>query len=108
MALATDGARYVWISDVTANTIRQLDLLTGAVTTIAGEPEVAGANDGVGSAAHFDQPVALAYDGHGSLYVADARSQLIRRVWLASGAVSTIAVSRTSSAYVPVRSRPRR
>ncbi len=88
---ATDGGHLIWIADETANTIRQLDLATGAVTTIAGEPDVYGANDGIGSAAHFDRPVALAYDGHGSLYVADANAQTIRRIWLASRAVSTIA-----------------
>jgi hypothetical protein len=78
-----------WGADIKAGTIREIDVTTGAVTTIAGKADVHDAVDGIGGDARFLQPIALVYDGHGSLYVADATT--IRRIWLASHAVSTIA-----------------
>jgi NHL repeat len=69
----------------------QLDYATPyTISTLAGEPFLAGTNDGTGSAARFDDPVGAAVDGAGNLYVGDSANDIIRRVTPA-GVVTTIA-----------------
>ena len=59
-------------------------------TTFAGLAGVAGTADGTNSAARFNQPVGVAVDTNGSLYVADNVNQTIRKV-TAGGVVTTLA-----------------
>jgi sugar lactone lactonase YvrE len=86
-----DGNLYV--SDIDAHVIRKIDIANGAVTTLAGSPNVPGSTDGVGSAARFNGPGSLTTDRAGHLYVADTLSFTIRQVDLATGAVTTVAGS---------------
>jgi len=51
---------------------------SGLVTVVAGS--VPGSNNGVGTAASFDQPQGLAVDASGNVYVADAGNNLIRMI----------------------------
>ena len=60
------------------------------VTTLAGGLKQAGSVDGVGSAARFNRPQQLANDGT-NLYVADGVNETIRKIVIATGAVSTLA-----------------
>jgi hypothetical protein len=55
------------------STVRRLSLVgtNWVVTTIAGEPNVTGTNDGAGLAAYFDHPFGIATDQGGTVYVAD-------------------------------------
>ncbi len=48
---------------------------TGEVTTIAGAANVSDHKDGRGTAARFEMPLSLAYDGAGNLFVADEAGQ---------------------------------
>ena len=73
-------------------------LATGAVTTIAGSPGVAGSTDGIGAAARFSYPNRLAIDAAGTqLFVTDNGGFTVRRVDLATNAVTTLAG--TAGAY---------
>ncbi|HEX6100627.1 MAG TPA: NHL repeat-containing protein [Thermoanaerobaculia bacterium] len=69
----------IWISDKDNHVIRRMTP-SGAVTTIAGQPGVAGSADAQGSAARFAYPRGLAVDASGGVYVADTQNQVIRRV----------------------------
>ncbi len=89
--LAFDGAGHLFFSDTDNNTIRQLDLASLVVTTLAGMPGVSGSSDGVGAAALFYKPKDLTVDGAGNLYVVDALNESIRKVVPATGQVSTLA-----------------
>ena len=89
--VAVDGAGNAYVSDSSNSTIRKIVLATGAVTTIAGAPGQFGSTDGVGTAARFNSPYGLATDGGGNLYVADRLNNTIRKIALATGAVTTIA-----------------
>ena len=62
------------------------------VTTISGVAGY-GAADGIGSAAAFNDPIGLARDGAGNLYVADTRNDTIRKLTIVgtNWVVSTIA-----------------
>lgn len=72
-----DGA--IWISDKDNHVIRRMTP-DGTVTTIAGQPGVAGSADAQGSAARFAYPRGLVIDNSGVAYVADTQNQVIRRV----------------------------
>ncbi|HEU4405687.1 MAG TPA: hypothetical protein VFS43_10385 [Polyangiaceae bacterium] len=96
-ALSADGST-LYIADTFNSALRRVDLATGRVTTVAGRPFVQATADGVGAAARFSTPraVAMAPDG-ASLYVADGPT--IRRVGLADYAVTTVAGTPGQAGY---------
>ncbi len=76
----------------TTNIISKLDMSTGMVTTIAGNGLPVFAGDG-GPAlnASFNEPMGLALDASGNIFVADFLSQRIRKINKATGTVTTVA-----------------
>jgi DNA-binding beta-propeller fold protein YncE len=88
--LASDGAN-IYVTDYDNNSVRQIEIASGRVTTLAGSG-MEGAQDGIGKAASFSNPRGLAYEA-GILYVADYNNNLIRQVEIASGKVGTFAGS---------------
>jgi sugar lactone lactonase YvrE len=92
--IAADGAGTLYISDPTLHVIIKLVLSTNTATLLAGQAGVAGALDGVGSAALFNAPDALALDGKGHLFVAEPANHLVRRITLDTGEVTTFAGTR--------------
>jgi sugar lactone lactonase YvrE len=68
--IAVDGVGNVYVSDSQNFTIRKISA-SGVVTTLAGTAGVSGAIDGIGPAAKFSNPAAIATDGNGDVYVAD-------------------------------------
>jgi sugar lactone lactonase YvrE len=95
--LAKDEAGHLFVSDSASHVIRQIDLQTGAVSTLAGSPGTSGSTDGSKTAARFNQPAGIAADGAGNLYVADSGNSTIRKIVVATGAVSTLAGSAGSA-----------
>ncbi|MHB8417119.1 MAG: NHL repeat-containing protein [Myxococcales bacterium] len=89
-AAVSDGQGTLYVADTGNDTIRAVALATGAVTTLAGAPGVAGLVDGSGTQARFNQPGGLALDGAGNLFVADTGNGVLRQVALASGTVTTL------------------
>ncbi len=87
--IATDGAN-LYVADFFNYTIRKIEISTGETTTLAGLPGRAGFTDGIGSAARFGGPRGIATDGT-NLYVADTFNQIIRKIVLSTGEVSTLA-----------------
>jgi hypothetical protein len=79
--VALDGFGRLTISDTDNNRIRQVDLGTGVIRTLAG-CGVAGYNgDGIlASNAQFNAPYGLAADPLGHVFVADNNNQRIRRL----------------------------
>ena len=86
-----DQAGNLYVADTGNNTIRKIVLASSLVSTVAGTAGAAGATNGVGSDARFHNPNGLAVDGSGNLYVADTGNQIIRRVVVATGVVTTFA-----------------
>jgi sugar lactone lactonase YvrE len=100
--LATDGA-YLYVADAMNHTIRRIDLGTGnfEVITLAGAGVADVVDDPDGDAnpatiARFNTPIGLATDGL-ALYVSDHEGHTIRKIDLATRAVTTIA----GTAYSP-------
>ncbi|MDB5100849.1 MAG: repeat containing protein [Cyanobacteria bacterium RYN_339] len=88
------AGRVLSISDAGNHTVRQLDLASGLVTTLAGGP--AGYKDGAGVAARFANPHGLAVAPDGALILADAdeaqqRTRAHLRKVAADGTVTTLA-----------------
>jgi hypothetical protein len=91
-AVATDGYN-VWVADSMNNTIRQIVLGTGVVTTLAGSASAAQATvDGTGSAARFRLPTNMALDGVGNMFINDVNSQAVRKMVLGTNVVTTLAI----------------
>jgi hypothetical protein len=94
--IAIDSSGTLYVADRFGNVIRKISV-AGVVTTLAGSG-VQGNKDGLGLAATFNGPHGLAFDGSGSLFVADSFNNLIRKI-TPGGLVSTFAGS-GASGYV--------
>jgi streptogramin lyase len=86
---AVDSAGNVYVGDEDDDTIRKISP-SGVVTTLAGLSGQTGTADGTGSAARFNNPIGVAVDSAGNVFVADATNQTIRKV-TAAGVVTTLA-----------------
>jgi hypothetical protein len=70
----------------------QADTLVALVSTPAGGAGVAGSSDGVGPAARFSDPSGVAISADGAIaLVADTQNHTIRKLLMATGAVTTMA-----------------
>lgn len=88
-AVAVDARGSVFATDHFSGTIRKIDP-DGRVTTLAGQALAWDHVDGPGDAARFYFPAGIAIDASGTLWVADAWNQSIRKV-TPDGVVSTVA-----------------
>ncbi len=68
--VAVDPSGYVYVAD-TGNVLVRRIAPDGTVTTVAGRVALGGGIDGLGDAARFNDPHAVAADPRGNLYVAD-------------------------------------
>ena len=89
-SLAVDASGNVYVTDDINNLIRQITP-DGTVSTLAGSG-MPGSQNGVGTAATFNDPAGIAVDPTGNLYVADANNNLIRKI-SPGGMVTTVAGS---------------
>lgn len=87
VAIDKDGNAFV--SDSQNHVIRKITPAL-VVTTLAGQPDVAGHKDGVGKIALFKVPKGLVVDVSGDIYVCDSENDCIRKI-SSSGNVTTLA-----------------
>lgn len=78
IALSLDG-NSLFVADTNNNRIRKIDLQTGMVTTAAGSGD-GGSFDGPAAEATFFQPIGLAVDSDGTLYISEVTGTRIRRL----------------------------
>ncbi len=83
LAIDSAGNLYVTSGD---STVRMVTA-AGVVTTLAGQAGSRGSADGTGSAAQFSNPLGVAVDNAGNLYVTDTGNNTVRTI--APGAVVT-------------------
>ena len=88
IGIGLDGMENIFVADTGNNTIRKISP-QGFVTTLAGSPGIVGSADGSGADAQFWEPVGVAVDSQGNVFVSDNWNSTIRRV-SPGGVVTTI------------------
>jgi sugar lactone lactonase YvrE len=90
VALGPNGDLYV--ADTGNHAIRRVARATGIITTLAGTGAPGFAGDGGSAAlASLNGPRALEVSPGGDLYIADTGNERIRRIEIASAAITTVA-----------------
>ena len=87
-AMFADGQDSIFILE--GHAIRKLNLTTQEVTTFLGVIDQAGDVDGIGSAVRFNKPHTITGDRNGHLYIADANSETIKKIDIATKTVTVI------------------
>ncbi len=94
-AVAVDGAGNLFIADSHHNRVREViaaGAFAGTITTVAGDGSAGyDATATVAKATSLNQPGGVAIDGAGNLLIADTNNNVIRKVNLNTGAISTVA-----------------
>jgi sugar lactone lactonase YvrE len=86
--VTVDASGNVYVAETIICTIRKITS-AGVVTILAGSDSY-GSTDGTGTAATFTDPVGIAADASGNIYVADSGNETIRKITPA-GVVTTLA-----------------
>ena len=90
--VALDGKGDLFIADENNNRIREVNLSTGVITTVAGNGTAGFSGDGQQAAsAELNAPFGVAVDSQGHLFIGDAGNDRIREVNLTTGVISTVA-----------------
>jgi sugar lactone lactonase YvrE len=89
-AVAFDGDHSLYISDTGNNVVREVNLSTGIITTVAGTGVAGYSGDGgPATAGRLNYPWGITLGNDGSLYIADLSNNRIRQV-SPSGVISTV------------------
>jgi len=90
--LAIDKSGNILIADAGNNRIRKIDILTGMISTVAGNGTGAFLGDGgLATAAELYYPYGVALDDSDNIYIADQSNNRIREVRAATNIITTIA-----------------
>lgn len=88
--LALDGSGNLYIADRDNSRVRKVAAITGIMTTVAGGGEIRG-DGGPATAARLSEPLGVAVDEFGDLYIADGSEHRVRKVVAATGIITTVA-----------------
>jgi len=91
--ITLDAAGNMYISEYGNNTIRKVMKSTGIITTVAGTG-VAGytGDNGLATSAKLNDPsLGVAFDAAGNFYICDDGNNVIRKVTIATGIITTVA-----------------
>ncbi len=91
-AIAVDGGGNLYIADTNNRVIRKVAAATGIISTVAGTGSYGYSGDGgPATSAGLSDPYGIAVDAAGNLYIADTYNEVIRKVTIATGVISTVA-----------------
>jgi sugar lactone lactonase YvrE len=88
--LVVDANGNIYVADTGNQVIRKITISTGMVSTYAGTG-VRGLTDGNLASATFSSPYGIGIDASGNIFVADAANNVIRKLTVSTGTVSTFA-----------------
>ena len=93
--IAVDSSGKIYIADAANNRVRMIS--GGTITTVAGNGTAGYKGDNAAAtSAELSDPVGVAVDSSGNLYIADAANNVVRKV--ANGTITTIAGSNSAGA----------
>jgi hypothetical protein len=96
--IAVDGSGNIYFADQYNQRIRKVTASTGVITTIAGTGTAGFSGDGgAATLAQLDNPVGVALDASGNVYISDQYNQRIRKITVSTGNINTIAGTGTYS-----------
>ena len=81
----------LYIVDMVNNAIRKVDMKTGIITTFAGGKPGYSGDGGPAKDAQFKSPHSIQFDATGNLFICDIGNQVIRKVDMKTGIISTFA-----------------
>lgn len=88
--IVLNSSGELFIADHSNNRIRELNLLTGIITTIAGNGVAGYSGDGLAAtAAELNQPQGLALDASGNLFIADSGNDRVREINASTGRITS-------------------
>src|SRR5262249_37149181 len=89
-AVALDRAGDLFLAERGNHCVRRVDARTGRISTVAGNGPTGRSGDGgPASRAALEDPVGLAIDGDGNVFIADLGARRVRRVAARTGVLST-------------------
>ena len=90
-----------YIADYSNNRIRSVVVSTGVIATAAGNGTYGDSGDGGqrATSAELKEPIGVAVDSSGNLYIADTYNCRIRKVVATTGMITTVAGYNTSYCY---------
>jgi streptogramin lyase len=96
--LSIDASGNLWIADALNHRIRRVDSVTGVVTTAVGDPRCFqnrcdgffSGDGGLAVAAELNNPMGVAVDAEGNLFIADSNNNRIRKVDKITGIITTV------------------
>jgi hypothetical protein len=78
--IAFDGGRMLYVTDLQNARVRQIDLMTGIISRLAGTTAGFSGDGGVATSCQLSGPYGITCDGLGNVYFADAANRRIRVV----------------------------
>ena len=91
-SVAVDAAGDLFVSVEGNNTIREVVKSTGDIITVTGDGIAGyGGNNGPATAAELHDPIGVAFDSVGDLFIADNGNNVVREVVKATGDIVTVA-----------------
>ena len=90
--VAIDGSGNVYIADNANSRIRMVNAATGIITTVAGTGVAAYSGDsGPATQAGLNNPSGVAVDVSGNIFIADTGNNVIRKITVSTGVITTVA-----------------
>jgi hypothetical protein len=92
VGIAFNKAGNLYIADSGNHVVREVNLQTNVITTVAGNGTAGDSgNGGPAIKAELSDPVSVAFDSTGNLYIADVTSAVVREVSASTQQISTFA-----------------
>ncbi|MBI6546725.1 MAG: hypothetical protein HY692_08020, partial [Cyanobacteria bacterium NC_groundwater_1444_Ag_S-0.65um_54_12] len=91
--VTVDSAGNLYIADTSNHCIRQVNVATGIIATVAGTGGVWGysGDGGIATAARLSSPTGIALAASGNLYLSDQQNDRIRKLNTITGIITTVA-----------------